>query len=251
MIIRTRTALGPALAAALLLASAVSAPAQNADALLMKGEEFYGKRGVDAAWAARAAEIWAEGEKDHADNPEFIERQARAWHYVAHFGADARTRAAAASRGASAAARLAGTPARAAAAAYWSGVFEFEAVDNRDSLNVLSRLAAIRARLESARKADPKYEYGGPDRYLGRLYLEPPLRDPSAAVGHLESARDIAPSYSPNLLTLADAYREAGRVKEARSAYEAVLRLTASTGYEAVLDRDQKAARERLQGLAS
>jgi hypothetical protein len=65
--------------------------------------------------------------------------------------------------------------------------------------------------LSTARELDPAFDYAGPDRSLGMLYLEAPVWP--ASIGnrtksrsHLEAAVELCPGYMENHLCLAQAY---------------------------------------------
>jgi tetratricopeptide (TPR) repeat protein len=64
---------------------------------------------------------------------------------------------------------------------------------------------------KTVRDLDAKFDYAGPDRNLGLLYLEAPgwpasIGDRSKARRHLERAVELAPDYPENHLCLLEAY---------------------------------------------
>ena len=95
---------------------------------------------------------------------------------------------------------------------------------NLGELAKTKKLAALRLlhemehELIKATQADPAFDYGGPDRSLGMLYLEAPgwptsVGNRSKAREHLEHAVQIAPDFPDNHITLAEAYAKWGEAR--------------------------------------
>lgn len=105
-----------------------------------------------------------------------------------------------------------------AAAPYYLGL-------NLGQLARVKRFSALwivdemRDHFETARRLDEQFDYAGPDRNLGLLYLQAPgwpvsIGDRARARRHLEKAVALAPDYPENRLNLLEA-RLAWREKEA------------------------------------
>ena len=78
-------------------------------------------------------------------------------------------------------------------------------------LSALKILDEMEAEWSAARAIDPKYDYAGPDRSLGILYLEAPgwptsVGNKKKARFHLERAVTLAPNCPENLISLMEAY---------------------------------------------
>lgn len=78
-------------------------------------------------------------------------------------------------------------------------------------LSALKILDEMEAEWIASRAIDPKYDYAGPDRSLGILYLEAPgwptsVGNKNKARIHLERAATLAPNCPENLISLMEAY---------------------------------------------
>lgn len=90
------------------------------------------------------------------------------------------------------------------------------------SLGALKIVPRIRDSLEAARALDESIDHAGPDRTLGRLYLEAPgwptsLGSRSKARAHFLRAVQLAPEYPGNHLALAEALLQWREFSAARS----------------------------------
>ena len=85
-------------------------------------------------------------------------------------------------------------------------------------LGSLKLLHEMEHELLKAAQLDPAFDYGGPDRSLGMLYLEAPawpvsVGNRTKARTHLEAAVALSPDYPENHLCLAEAYAQWGELK--------------------------------------
>jgi hypothetical protein len=85
-------------------------------------------------------------------------------------------------------------------------------------ISSLKLLHEMEHELLKAAQIDPAFDYGGPDRSLGMLYLEAPAWPASVgnrtkARSHLETAAQLSPEYPDNHLCLAEAYVQWGELK--------------------------------------
>ncbi len=225
---------------------AAVASAQDAASFLARGDEFYARRGGDLGAVASAIEVWKNAQSAFTSDVRFPERILAAHAWLVRFSPDAKVRAQALADGSRLAESVVKSFPKSAAGPYHRAVFRFESLRSRDALGQLSELGAIREDLERAKKNDPAIDFAGPDRQLGILALEAPVRRPQDAALALESARKLSPNFSTNLAWLARAYDAQDRREEADALWTAVLAMTASTGFERDLAVDQAAARERL-----
>ncbi|WP_415716409.1 hypothetical protein [Maridesulfovibrio sp.] len=81
----------------------------------------------------------------------------------------------------------------------------------------------------TASKLTPEIDHGGPDRFLGELYLQAPsspisIGSMDKSLEHYERAVEVAPDFALNHLGLASALLEDDEVKEACVHYEKALK---------------------------
>ena len=88
-------------------------------------------------------------------------------------------------------------------------------------LGALPLVDEMEAAFKTARQLDERFDFAGPDRCLGQLYLEAPgwptsVGSKSKARSHLQRAAIIAPDYPENRLILAEAYLRWKEIANAR-----------------------------------
>jgi tetratricopeptide (TPR) repeat protein len=97
---------------------------------------------------------------------------------------------------------------------------------------ILSSLGIIEPFEEDMKKAlelDPIIQNGGPNRALGKLYLELPFflgGSTSQAIDHLKESVRLGPDYAENHLGLAEAYYSINNFTAARKSLSTLQRLT-------------------------
>ncbi|MBM3891590.1 MAG: tetratricopeptide repeat protein [Verrucomicrobia bacterium] len=101
---------------------------------------------------------------------------------------------------------------------------------------------------------DSSYDYGGPDRVMGQIYLHAPpwptsVGDIDEAIDHLEDAADDHPQYPENQLALGEAYLKARKHNDARKHLQRVLDAQPKPDWAAELPGWQKRARELMAKL--
>jgi hypothetical protein len=94
-------------------------------------------------------------------------------------------------------------------------------------LGALKLLREMEQALLRAAELDPKFDYAGPDRSLGLLYLEAPpwpasVGNRNKARAHLETAAKLEPEYPENRLSLAEAYAHWGELRNLEHELEAL-----------------------------
>jgi len=77
-------------------------------------------------------------------------------------------------------------------------------------LGALPLVSEMESSFKKARQLDEHWDYAGPDRFVGQLYLQAPgwpasVGSQSKARKHLERAAELAPDYPENRLNLAEA----------------------------------------------
>jgi hypothetical protein len=98
-------------------------------------------------------------------------------------------------------------------------------------LGALKLLTEMEHELKRAAELDPKFDYGGPNRTLGDLYLEAPgwptsIGSKSKARQNLERAVELAPEYPDNHLSLIEAlqkWHDKDSLPDRVAAYEKLL----------------------------
>ena len=94
------------------------------------------------------------------------------------------------------------------------------------SLGALKLVGQMEREFISARKLDDHFDYGGPDRSLGLLYLDAPtigsVGSRSKARQHLQRAVELAPDYPENRLGLIEAYLKWGEREAAGRQLKAI-----------------------------
>ena len=110
---------------------------------------------------------------------------------------------------------------------YWYAI-NVGLLADTDRLYGLKAVGEMKEALERAIEIDERYDYAGPLRVLGLLYLRTPA--PPASIGSprrglklLQRAVELFPDYPENYLYLAEALRDNGRVGEARETVRKVL----------------------------
>jgi len=105
--------------------------------------------------------------------------------------------------------------------------------------------AAVRE-LEAVSAADPTLDGAGPDRAMGKVYLDSPwwfMGDTDKAIEHLEAARKRAPDSLQNRRFLAEAYAEDGREADALRELDGILNATPRPDRAAPDQKEKEKAR--------
>jgi tetratricopeptide (TPR) repeat protein len=110
---------------------------------------------------------------------------------------------------------------------YWYAI-DVGLLADADRLYGLKAVGEMKEALERAIELDERYDYAGPLRVLGILYLRTPpppvsIGSPRKGLKLLQRAVELFPDYPENYLYLGEALRDVGRVGEARVALRKVL----------------------------
>ncbi len=108
---------------------------------------------------------------------------------------------------------------------YWLGVTRGLVADNSNPVKAYKMVKKVRADMNRLKDLDPKYEYGGAYRILGRVHTKLPWvmgGRSSKAEAYLKKAIAVQPNYWLNQLYLADLYNSTNREPEARAIMERV-----------------------------
>ncbi len=164
-----------------------------------------------ARWAAQAMERLAEARRRFEaspTNPTTAWEFARATFDRAEFATNQSERAALASEGVAAARQALARDSNCAPAFYYLGM-NLGQLARTKTLGALRLVAEMERAFKQARSLDARFDFAGPDRNLGLLYLQAPvigsIGDRQKARQHLQRAVELAPEYPENHLNLAEA----------------------------------------------
>jgi tetratricopeptide (TPR) repeat protein len=183
-------------------------------------------RPVDFALRAKEHFLAAQ-RRYHAEtnSPEAAWQYARACFDLGEFAARNSDRAEVAETGISVARKLATSHPSLAEAHYYLAM-NMGQLARTKSLGALKLVDLMETEFNRARIINEKFDYAGPDRNLGLLYLEAPafgsIGSRSKAKLHLKRAIYIAPDYPENRLILIEAYLRWGDETEALREFKAL-----------------------------
>lgn len=172
--------------------------------------------------AARALQIYEETKSAyhaHPVEPEAIWHFARACFDWAEFASNNTQRAALAEEGIAASRALIAQNSNAVAGPYYLGM-NLGQLARTKTLGALPIVDDMEVEFKAARKLDEHFDFAGPDRNLGLLYLEAPviasIGSRSKARQHLKRALELAPEYPENRLNWIEACLKYGETATAR-----------------------------------
>jgi tetratricopeptide (TPR) repeat protein len=184
------------------LAVAEPLPARDAARKLFEDQPRKLER-VRAA-AAALTQIANANPKDYEDHW----HAARAWCWLADYGADDKEKVAAAHRAIEFAERAIALNERRVEGHYFRGRSIGMLADIERGIKALGRVKEMAKSLERAIQLDEKFDEGGPRRLLGLLLLHSPgwpisIGDKKAADRHIRRAVELVPEYPENQTALA------------------------------------------------
>ena len=182
-----------------------SAYAQNTQELLLAGDAAYHRRSIDNANVLEAIKFWERASAAAPKESAPFYRLAMAYSFLGRFAKDNASAEKLFLKGHDYAKSAVKNDSKSAAAHYWWSVTLYNSVKNKTKFAKLSVHGDITSHLLTARKLDPNYQFGGPDRELGRIALKSPVSSVSIALKYLQDSYKIAPEYSVNILLLAEA----------------------------------------------
>ena len=152
-------------------------------------------------------------------NAAFVCQFARASFFRAEFPTNTAHRVALAKAGIKACRDLLAREPDSAQAHYYLGM-NLGQLARTKTLGALAIVDEMEREFIAARALDEQLDFAGPDRWLGRLYLEAPsfasIGDSEKAATHLQRALKLAPDYPENRLSLIEATVSWGDWKNAR-----------------------------------
>ena len=169
---------------------------------------------TNAAAAARAEKVYQETHLSYAAHSTNVDA---AWHFAraafdwAEFAKSDKERAEIAEQGIAAARFAMQANPKLAAGPYYLGM-NLGQLARTKSIGALKIVVEMEREFLAAKSLDEKFDYAGPDRNLGLLYLEAPtfsVGNRLKAREHLRKAVELAPTYPENRLNLIDAYLRA------------------------------------------
>ena len=108
--------------------------------------------------------------------------------------------------------------------------------------------------MKKALELDPTIQNGGPNRALGKLYLELPFflgGSTDQAISHLKEAARLGPDHAENHLGLAEAYYSKNNFTDARKSLSTLLRLTDNVADNEALLKLRTEGQELMDKMAS
>lgn len=234
------------LLSATLAAGAQSSSGDDPDALYRDREHAASATAAERIWAARLAA-----------NPKDFETawklaRARYWLGTNGPGSDGEKKALL-ERGIEAARLATDANATAADGPFWTAACMGALAESHGLRQGLKYRGQIRASLETARRLDPAFLYGSPDRALGRWYYKVPGLfggDLEKSERHLRAALAYKGDSIISLLFLGDTLEERGRKDEARRTFEAALAAPLDPEWAPEDTRFKAQARARLRALS-
>ncbi len=133
---------------------------------------------------------------------------------------------------------------------FWTGVDEGLLANVRGLLGGLALIGPVKNEMQAVLRLDPDYWQDGAERVLGRLYYRLPFfkgGNDQRSIQLLEHCLKQYPDNSLTMLYLADSYRAAKRLDDARSLLKEILRLSPAPGNKPDLTQDQAEARKELK----
>ncbi len=233
----------------LLLCFIPPALAQNSDELLLAGDAAFQKRSDSDSAVIEAIKYWDRAFAANPNEAAPLYRLAMAYSFLGRFAKNDAAVEKYFLKGHKYAKSAVEKNQKSAASHYWWSVTLYYSVRHKNKFAKLAVHGDITAHLLMARKIDPDYRFGGPDRELGRVALISPIPSMQLALKYLGSCNKIAPEFSENALLLAKALIKDKQFARARPYLEKVLSLKPMPGYEKELKDDQNQAGELLKSL--
>jgi tetratricopeptide (TPR) repeat protein len=188
-----------------------------------RGQESGNKPGK---FVVRAHEIYVEARKHHLARPNDAGaawQLARACFDRAEYATNNTERALIAEQGIAACRQLLARNVRIVQAHYYLGM-NLGQLARTKTLGALKIVDEMEEEFKSARALDEQFDYAGPDRNLGLLYLEAPrfasIGDRSKARRHLRKAIELSPDYPENRLNFVEACVKWGDLQLARREFK-------------------------------
>lgn len=213
------------------------------------GDAAYLKRSEDLANVKTAISKW---ESAQVSKPGAIEpylKIAMAYFYLGRFAANSDEARRKFEKGNDYAKKALAINEKSAAAHYWWAVTLAKSVEQEGKFAKLTILADVTKSLHIARKIDPTYFFGGPDRALGMISIKNPVPSYTLAIHHLTQSLTYAPDYSRTLLFLGEAYAKDNQRDKARNILKKVLETKPMPGFKREEDADKKMAEQLLSEL--
>ena len=167
---------------------------------------------VEGLYSAQAQQEFARAQKQYQEKPQDTQAAwefARACFDLAEFATNHTERAELAELGIAASRQAIASNSNSAPAHYHLGLNLGQLARTR-SLGALKLVRQMEPEFKRAIQLDPHFDYAGPNRTLGLLYLDAPtigsIGDRAKAKTHLHRAVELAPQYPDNHLCLLEAY---------------------------------------------
>ena len=133
---------------------------------------------------------------------------------------------------------------------YWLGVNYGVYGEAKGVLKSLSLVKPIKEAMNKVLAIDPKFDDGGADRVLGRVYFELPGffgGDKKKSLAHLQKSKEMGPQVGLTRIYLADTYLALKDIQKAREELEFVIAMEPDPKLIPETAEEKGMARERLK----
>jgi tetratricopeptide (TPR) repeat protein len=201
--------------------------AAEADKLRAEGAALYGEQPRTAPRVAKAAQLLEQAARALRDDYDAQAQAAEAQAFLAENDANPDARREAAKRGIVLARHGKELNPNRVECHYWYAINVgwLADVDRKYGLDAVGEMET---ELKRAIEIDERYDFAGPSRVLGIMYLRTPappisIGSPRRGLRLLQRAVELFPDYPENYLYLGEALRDNGRAAEAKQALDKVI----------------------------
>lgn len=249
---RTAALLPLVLAAALILAPAAPAGAQETKSLIQQSDELYAQRG-DLAKAKEALAKLQEALIAKEDPYGVYWRLARVQYWIGDHTPEKSEKKRVFEMGIYHGKKAVTAGPDKAEGHFWLGVCYGVYGEAKGVLKSLALVKPIKEAMRRVLEIEPAYDRGGADRVLGRVYHELPGfagGSEKKSLEHLLKSVNYGPRVGLNLLYLADTYISLDEIEKARETLEYILAMEPEPDLLPETEEERVQARDRLAGKA-
>ena len=200
---------------------------QETKSIVQQGDELFNQRG-DLAKAKEALARYREALLKGEDSYEAYWKMARAEYWIGDHTLDKNEKKRIFEQGIYHARKAIVLAPEKPDGHFWLGVNYGVYGQAKGVLKSLSLVKPIKEEMNKVIQIDPSYEFGGPDRVLGRVYYELPGfagGSKKKSLEHLLKSKELGPQVGLTRIYLADTYLATDEVKKAREELEFVINM--------------------------
>jgi len=227
---------------------AFSMSGQNADELIVKGDELYNEM-KDMASAKEAEALYREALLMMDNKYEAFWRISRILYYIGEHTEKKKERQTIFAQGVYYAQKAIDLEPEKPDGHYWHGVNNGKYGETRGVLKSLFLVKPIKEAMNKVIELDRSYEDGGPDRVLGRVYFKLPGfagGSKEKSLEHLLKSKEYGPNDAVTRIYLAETYLSQDEKDKAREELEYVLNMEPDLRWTAAVDENKVVAKELL-----